>query len=326
MDLSAENYTREGKINGLNIYSSEKPSVFISKALADSFSDAKISRISSPQTIEEEEMGIMNQQVNATDLFEKNRLRAISGLRAIIGYIFKKYDIPKGYGADFGSGATGAMIERLMAPFIDSRWVHVEINPKAVEENRKRHPSSVIVQGSYHKVKELGLTGMLNVVTGLSSLDATQFMPSAISNMTSALTDGGYFLHVQDVRPGIGVGFKELTEMGEKEPFSAKVIPDTPTPNNLGIEPLFYETKEGLISVGELFRRQIEKTITQVDSLELLENKWITARRTPITDVPESFYYLNICSGVDQAVPNDNVDDVSAVVTVARKKRRQIKF
>lgn len=272
--------------------------------------------LAAPKSIEEEERGIAAQPIQTASLaFEKNRSQVRAALQAILARVFEEYDLPKSNGVDLGSGATGAMVEELLAPHIHKdTWIQVDANPQAVHENRRRHPGSTIVRGSYLRIQEtLKLDNTLDIATGLSSFDSTQFIEHAVGQVATGLTSGGYFLHMQDVRPGLLVGFREMAAMGFEPPYRVDMVR-----SNVGIEePIVYYLPDGRkMSVVELFRRNLGRAIERNADMELLMNHWITARRTLPPGTPGRAYFQNILlSGFP--IP---VEEVSAVVTLARKK------
>ncbi len=267
-------------------------------------------------SIQEEERGIQAQSITTASLsFEKNRSQVREALQAMLARIFRDFDLPVSNGVDLGSGATGAMVEELLAPIIDKKsWIQVETNPAAVRENRRRYPSSIVVQGSYLRLEEaLHLRDMLDIVTGLSSFDATHFIDQAVDQARVALRKNGYFLHMQDVRPGLGVCFRELEAMGFRPPYKADMLQ-----SNVGIqEPLVYTLPDGRkMSVGELFRRNLGRAIERNPGMELIFNKWVTARKKLPEGTPGRAYFQNVLL-LGFPIP---LEEVSAVVTLARKR------
>jgi len=151
------------------------------------------------------------------------------------------------------------------------------------------------------------------VITALSSLDATQFPALAIQRIQEMLMPGGHFVHIQDVRPGLGVNFRELNHMGHKAPFRAYG-----TANG---DPFVFIAGLGAYSVGELFRRNIGRAVHEAAGMDLLFNRWVTATRDiegPISRI----YYLNalIQSAIHETLDMPAFEEASAVVTVARKR------
>lgn len=302
--------------NGYDLHIADKPRRDMPEFLRrhDMLQPAELTLLSAPTNIKEELAGIRAQNIKtASSVFERNRVPVRGALRAIVGYAFDKFNLPKSGGVDIGSGATGEMVEELLPQSVTrSSWVQLEANPSAVSENQRRHPNSRIVEGSY---LNMGVSG-LDIVTGLSSLDATCFLDQAIEQVRSALKEGGYLLHVQDVRPGKGFGLREMAHMGHKPPFNAEIPKDVD-------DPLTYFTdrqKQKAVSVGELFRRNLGRTIENNSGMELLFNRWVTARK-PIDGPPALWYFMNILLRAEYFPPEtDQTEEVSAVVTVARKR------
>lgn len=264
-----------------------------------------------PPTLEEEEQGISRQDImNASSHFERNRGQVRQALRAIVGWVFDEFNLPSKNVVDFGSGATGEMMHQLLKGKVDPiTCAEVELNLKAVEENKRRHPQAVIYQGSYHNVQALGLHSNLDMVTGLSSLDATQFVAHAVEQMSSTLKPDGWFFHVQDVRPGAGAGYREMQSMGIKQqPYDVEAFRSTDLV-------LTYKTPEGFLSVGELFRRNLERAVQADPTLDLVLSDWVVAKRRLSLQELGRVYYLN--SLLTVAAP---VEEASMVVTLARKK------
>lgn len=264
--------------------------------------------------VEAEERYLANLPVqNASGSFDRTRQQVKGALIAIGDWALQEYAISRSNGCDFGSGATGFMVEELLAGKIDKpTWTQVDVHPGAVAANKSAHPASVIRVGSYLRVKEtLGFDGNLDTATGLSSLDATQNVARAVEEIRSALKPGGIFLHIQDVRPGTGTGFREMAEMGVRPPFTTYEL------NGSGVlSPILsYEINGGqTLNVGELFRRNLGRAIIQNPGMELLGNDWVTAHRI-LSSTPGRLYFMNIL--LQGMVPSE---EASAVVTVARRK------
>jgi len=278
-----------------------------------------------------EALGLSKMDVNeASALFENNRKKVMQALRALAGYVFQQYNLPRENGADFGCGATGAMVHEFLKDEINPQsWTEIDIHPDAVKMNKQRHPAARVITGSYHDIPSLGIQNSLQIATGLSSLDASFYTDHAIKQITSSIIPGGYFLHIQDVRPGSNVVFKSLEEMGEKPPYHAEVAPSSKNDSNM----VLYETAEGLLSVVELFRRRIGRAISRNPDLELLTNSWVVAQRKVSDGETARLYQANICLDIprrDQLnqlpahlaqliAPRVGFEQASAVVTVARK-------
>ncbi len=268
-----------------------------------------------PHDVAEEERGLARQPISTASLsFEQNRLKVLTALQGIAACVFDRYQLPKFGGIDVGSGATGAMVHQFLEPSIHaSSWSEMDVNPSAVAENIRRHPNAKVFAGSYLNLGQVReLPEHVDIITGLSSLDATQFIPQALSEIREKLRVGGFLLHIQDVRPGLGTPVRELEHMGLSAPFRAYVAQ-----SNVGIqEPLAYETPEGLLSVGELFRRNLGRLIERQHGMRLLVNDWISARRLANPSLGGSAYYMNMHL---RGIPH-LVDEVSVVVTLAQRQ------
>lgn len=263
-----------------------------------------------PTTFEDEETGMLQHTLleNASAIFERNRIKAIDGLRFIAAETVRKYGIPMTNGLDLGSGATGAMVHDILPIDKPSSWVQLELNPAALAENKRRHPVDTIVQGSYHRLSTvLGLNESMDVITGLSSLDATYFLKHTIEEIRRALKPGGYLFHIQDVRPGKGYGFRGLEAMGQRPPYQVDVLSNEQILN--------YYADQTRYSIGEMFRREIGEAIETTGGMELLENGWVNAMTVDKVRDP-IIYYLNIFLQLSGAVHHSTV---SSIVTVARK-------
>lgn len=264
-------------------------------------------------SIEAEEAGILKQGVELSDLFERNRIPVRDALRTIVNYVFQRFRLPKEKGIDIGSGATGEMVEELLPHHLRPEWLQMELSPQALEANRRRHPGSTIVQGSYLRMGE-GLKEGFNIVTGLSSLDATYFLDEAIKKISTALVAGGYLVHIQDVRPGAGVGLRELQRLGATPPYAAEILP--------GNQVSTYLIGNQYISVGEIFRRQLGRVLDANPGMEVLMNDWVTVQKFRQRTDMSLWYFMNTLLRGCPCFPMESgpMEDVSAVVTVARKK------
>lgn len=295
----------------------EKPVTDVAEILFSSgtlqryiFGDKSTFRLS--PSIEEEEAYIAGVTPEASSLaFDRTRQQVKSALRAIGAWAIREYGVSRENGCDFGSGATGFMLEELLAGQVSKpTWTQMDYNPGAVARNIAAHPDSVIRRGSYLRIKEtLGFDSNLDTATGLSSLDATQDLPRAVREIKGALKPGGILLHIQDVRPGDGTGPRELIASGCKTPFVANSLP-----NSNGSGAFSYELNGKRVNTVELFRRQLARAIATDPDMELLGNHWVTAARK-LPSAPGRIYSLNVL--LQAPYP---LEEASAVVTVARRK------
>ena len=273
-----------------------------------------------PASVLAEEKGMAQQRPEITEEFERNRAKIIETLQAIPGYFFQLYDLPRNSGIDVGCGSTGLMRNTLLADQINHHgWAEIDANPHAVAANRILHPDSAIVVGSYHRLRQMDLEGRLNMVTGLSSLDATAFLDYAVGEIASALKPGGWLFHMQDVRPGNGICFQALENEGLTPPFQME------SADICGKNILSFEVRGEKISVVELFRRRMATALQKTPSLSPVLNSWVVARRPARPEYMESkhpgaskTYYMNML--LEHLRYPEPVEEAFAVVTLARKK------
>jgi hypothetical protein len=274
-----------------------------------------ISEYQYPGSFEEEEEGFQRQALEATTVFERNRTHVRGALRAILGHVSETYQLPKSGGLDCGAGATGEMVHQLLKERIQpSGWAEIEVNPRAVQENKRRHPQANVQKGSYHRLTtELGLNGNMDIVTGLSSLDATAFLEHAVDEIAGSLKPGGYLLHMQDVRPGTSVCLQRMEQLGIKPPFAVETVDR----DRNAI--CAYKTPDKILSVTELFRQRLEEAIRRQGNLDLELSNWMLAER-PVTDGSSSTYYMNMLFKHLDLEHKGEHEETYAVVTLARKR------
>jgi SAM-dependent methyltransferase len=262
---------------------------------------------------EERQISLFDPNVESPT-FDRTRKHFQEAFRAAVGHFYRKYNIAKQGGLDIGSGATGQMVHNFLDGTISKNsWTEMDINAKSVEANSKLHPGSRIIKASYHDLDALNLHETLDVVTGLSTLDATQHIPHAIGQIRKALRKGGYLFHVQDVRPGNGAGIRELMAMGIKPPYQCLAV------DSGSRQPGFvaFGTDNEVFSTGELFRRQLNRAFSADQGYELLMNDWVrTAKEIP--GKISRTYYMN--SDLQHISYNPAVHEAYIIVTVARKK------
>ncbi len=270
-----------------------------------------ISWNSLPESSEVEEREMPKQPIEAASLgFERNRAKVINALRALVRGIVKECQLPTNNGLDIGSGATGAMVGDLM-PSV-SNWKQMDINPAAVQENIRRHPKADVVTGSYFKLSDVVAPRSLDIVTGLSSLDATSFIPEALASVWSVLKPGGVLLHIQDVRPGNGATARWVKRRGY---VGAQEMDMTHDGSVYGI----YDRKEKYISATELLRRELGEAISARKDAILVMNQWVSAKKRAGGKDLGAIYYQNVAlTGSPQTPLPETV--ATAIVTIARKK------
>lgn len=208
------------------------------------------------------------------------------------------------------------MHENLLPDDIKLRIIQVELNPGAVAMNRAAHPDARIVKGSYLHLTEVdGITReSLDLVTGLSTLDATYFPRRAIEQILEVLKPGGHFLHFQDVRPGQGVIAQELFEQGfvrKGEQVTALVEPKDRTAHDIR----GYEIARTIYSVVELFRMRMDRVLRQIRGAEVLLNDWVRARKreTKKSLIYHGNYYIEALQAGVQFT------EASGIVTLVKK-------
>lgn len=263
-----------------------------------------------PESTEVEEKEMPIQDIARASLgFERNRAKVMRQLRAIVRGIIREYKLPTTNGIDIGSGATGAMIGDLMPT--TTNWKQVEINPAAVKENKRRHPDKDIVTGSYFKLSDIVAPESLDIVTGLSSLDATSFLSTALESIWSVLKPGGVLLHVQDVRPGNGATARWVKRRGYT---GAQDMDMTADGSVYGI----HDPKETYISATELLRRELGDVIINRKDAALILNAWTTAKTRTTGTESGAIYYQNVAL---TGSPQTRLPEMlaTAVVTIAKK-------
>lgn len=287
--------------------------LFRARALERKTFSAEALREFTSVSAEGEERYIAGLSAEASSLcFDRTRQKVKPALQAIGAWAARTYGLSRDNGCDFGCGATGFMVEELLAGVVNkAAWTQVDLNPQALAENKRRHPVSNIRKGSYLRIKEtLGFDGSLDSATGLSSLDATQRVPQAVSEIKKALKPGGVFLHIQDVRPGHGTGPRELMASGLRPPFFFQSV------NGVnGSDAIAYEMNGKRVSTVELFRRNLQRAIEEDPDMELLGNNWVSALWQRPGEV-QSLYSLN----VHLESPYFRNSEASAVVTAARRR------
>ena len=281
------------------------------------FQPATLERIlSTPADYREEEKGIskFNPSVESPQ-FDRNRTHFREAIRAAMKHYFTEYKLPTENGLDFGCGATGTMVHGFLDKIINKNtWTEADVNPASVAQNKAIHPESRIYTASYHDVSALGLDGNLDIVTGLSTLDATQFIPHAIGQIRQALRSGGYILHIQDVRPGQSAGIREIRAMGQELPCHCLIVKNS----NHSQDFMAFQTPEGPLSSGELFRRQMSRAFKEDGGYEVLANDWVRSGKE-IPGKVSRIYYQNIdLQYIKSEQPATH--EAYVIVSLARKK------
>lgn len=265
---------------------------------------------------EEADLADMDPALGSVSL-ERPRNHAIAACQALVRDAFARHHIPTTTGMDIGSGATGYMYGKLLPESAKAGWIQMELSPAAAQMNRERNPGSTVVTGSYHRLSTQGVTNMLQVISGLSSLDATAHIDHAVEEIRQALQQGGYLLHVQDTRPGLIIAQQEWKHLGATPPYQALALDD---PNALANRPIVYRQGALALDVMELFRRRLGRALTDNGGFELLENQWITAVGPGTSPGVNKHIEFGTMVGLQSQGPK-NIDAASAVITVARRKK-----
>ena len=269
-----------------------------------------------PADFREEQEGISRfNPADESPQFDRNRTHFREAIKAVMKHFFTEHKLPTENGLDFGCGATGTMVHCFLDRIVNrNTWTEADINPSSVASNRSLHPDSKIYTGSYHDVSTLGLSGNMDIVTGLSTLDATQFIPHAIGQIREALRSGGYLFHVQDVRPGRGAGIRELKAMGQIMPYECLTARNSNTEQDF----MAFRTPGGIISSGELFRRQMGRAFKEDGGYEVLVNDWVRSVK-PVPGKVSRIYYQNIDMQYVKGNP-PATHEAYVIMSLAKKK------
>ncbi len=293
-------------------------------------SRGSIAGVGFPSSVEEEEAGIASQDpAKSSAHFTQTRSQVRDGLRAIVEHSIDKFGIPMEKGLDVGCGASAEMVSELMKNKITdlSQWIQIDVNRNTVREARRSsgHRTDVRMASYLHLDRDLP-DMKFDTVSGLSSLDATCFIETAVEQIRQALNDGGFLFHVQDVRPGMVHVYQELAREGVAQGvdgYKALIDGRLAGPSGTlqtGCQSVFFvQTPEGWVSVSEMFRRNLGRALADNGGFEILFNDWITARKRVQAGAKMArLYHMNALLGVDPRYIGN--DAISAAVTVARKK------
>lgn len=249
------------------------------------------------------------EDIEKTTQFEINRDKFLPLLRAIIRQVFEQFKLPKNNIIEFGSGATGYFYSKLKPPEI-TNWLQIEINKNAIKENLRRNPGIKIQQGSYYDIKHKEI----DMICGLSSFDTAIFMEKALNQVANSLKKGGYFLHIQDVRPGlntVNAYIKKNTKESATTTFELSE-PDSIIGLNIGNK---------IVPTTTLFREYIVEEIKKNLNLELVFDGFAHAElELPAKTSEEesnSYYYFN---SIFENIRNPkNTKAATVLITIAKK-------
>jgi len=297
----------------------EKDPDFPLRLMAHCTTNGELCMYQYPSDIREEEEGMALQSALLTQKFERTRSKVTEALQAIPGMLFKEFNLPRTNGLDIGCGATGFMKHTLLSKEIKAHgWTEIDANPQAVRANQLLHPQANILQGSYQHLDRLNLEGKLDMITGLSTLDATAFQDEAMRQIGRALKPGGWFLHIQDVRPGMSPCLQALEARNLDRPFP--MVADRQSEDVLS-----FEVNGRQVSVVELFRERIRRAVLRTLSLTPVLNHWVrSSKGIPhgSTDCrhPDASrtYYMNML--LEHTYHPHPVEEAFAVVTLAQKR------
>lgn len=257
-----------------------------------------------PGDIDEEADMICRQGLDSSARFEIPRSFCADEVQALAMYVRDKLGVPKVNGLDLGSGATGWMVHRLLT---DTAFVgEVELNPNAVKELKRRYPGANVIHESYLELRDLGIPEN-DVITGLSSLDATCFLGKAILEIRNQLKGGGYLFHVQDTMSGSQIPIQWMMNNGYG--LHIEVLS-----SRRGFQTYFRVGNEW-ISNMELFRRHMGQMVNRTTGMELIFNDWVVAESLSPGGTHSSYNGMLLNN---RALSRTNTL-AAGVVTVARK-------
>lgn len=241
------------------------------------------------------------QPIAATTAFEKNRGKVKDSLAKLVAFVWDNYCLPRDGIVEYGSGATGYFYAELR-PRDVKNWLQVEINPNAIAENLRRNPTAQIVEGSYYSIPYT----MVPMVTGLSSFDTASDMPRAIDQVVNALAPGGFFLQIQDVRPGIHCVTSHLQALG-KSPESSFEL-------NEKVIGFLVDGKP--VTLVDIFKDAIGSAIANNPDMEIVTNDYHTLSER--REVGHEVYFLNL--HLFDISSQAKRRDTTFLVTLAKKK------
>lgn len=283
-----------------------------------------------------EVLGIIDLDVDtASNLFTANRMPVNDLLRAISSDAIKNYGISMQTGLDIGSGYTGYNLNQILDPLITNnvKWLQSDVHPQAVLAQGRLTSKYLTLNIDYLDLDESLQNYCFDTITGLSSLDATQFLDTAISQIANHLNHGGHLFHVQDVRPGLGANFRAMARKNDFGPYRALI------PKGAGDSCIMaFESNDGSLvlngrgyePVMENLKSELDRAINENPHMDLVDSYWVTARSFDCspTSLHSFINHSNLAlNGAKQPIPlhlafgeSRPFRQVSAVVTVARRK------
>ncbi len=256
---------------------------------------------------EGEERHFKHEPVAVTTNFERNRKRVEDQLKTITDFLWKYFNLPTSGIIEYGPGATGYFDSQLKPTYV-GKVLQIEINPHAISENLRRNPDACIAQGSYYDYP----ISHVSMVSGLCSFDTAQDMPRAIDHVADVLAPGGYFLHIQDVRPGTLCILRYLERKYRDIPQYGFIHQNILMGLQVG---------QRRVTVTELFRQNIGDAILHHDSFDPILNHYVTLVR-PMQGSFVEKYFLNYYSlGLMLGSDDPGMSKTTVLVTLARKKK-----
>ena len=238
-------------------------------------------------------------------MFERNREKFRSSLQLLTAFLWEHFGLPTKDIVEYGSGATG-YFDAVLRPEQVQPWLQVEINPAARAENKRRNPNANVVEGSYNHIEYRHVP----MIVGLSSFDTADDMPHAIDQVVQALSPGGFFFHVQDVRPGV---YCAASHVKRKTGSFADVFYEYDN-QVFGME--IAGVRRTLVNV---FQEAIGEALHAQTSLEVLANDYVTLTESSV-DAHHEIYFLNLHAASPGSLPVMRKRETTVLVTVARKK------
>ncbi|MBI4894925.1 MAG: hypothetical protein HY831_00380 [Candidatus Aenigmarchaeota archaeon] len=292
-----------------------RPSIDVYKVLLPSLEAREYSLVEDREAIERHYRG---EPISCTTGFERNRERVRSSLVNLFDDIWEEYGLPRENIIEYGSGATG-YYDAFLRPRNIKNWLQIEINPTAIAENRRRNPRANIVEGSYNDIQYKNVP----MITGLSSFDTSENLYHAMNQVATALESGGYFLHVQDVRPGVTTVLNYLHKKG----INSKTFLG---PSKVVCGDMLAVINGNPVPTVDIFRDALGDAIKSQPNLDLVENTYFTLIESngKLTyEVYDANVYLEIplhnllsFGDIDEVGHLIGRREVCVLATIARKK------
>lgn len=256
--------------------------------------------------------------------FDKNREKFRRHLQRLVSYLWDKFNLPIEGVVEYSVGSSGYFGE-ILRPTNVPRWLQVETNPQAMGENRRLHPEALVEYGYFMQLDKRDLS----MIVGLSAWDKTLDLVGAITQAANGLQDGGYFMHIQDVRPELRVIMHYLDRALSTSPSHMLVDQDRE-----GNATAFGFVVDGQIrTLPDLLKDAMEVAINSHKNLELILSSYLTYReldwdlsRMAVKQDVHELYFLNVHAMVFGLPPKRmplyrRSRDATVLVTLARKKQ-----